>query len=89
MPAPPIIFGLVARFSANLDSYKRGQYNETQVRREFIDPFFEALGWDVTNRQGYAEAYKDQEVAIVEETECKADSSHLASAQHLRQSGVK
>ncbi len=33
MPAPPIIFGLVARFSANLDSYKRGQYNETQVRQ--------------------------------------------------------
>jgi len=29
------------------------------VRREFIDPFFEALGWDVTNKAGYAEAYKD------------------------------
>ncbi len=29
------------------------------MRREFIDPFFEALGWDVTNKSGYAEAYKD------------------------------
>jgi predicted type IV restriction endonuclease len=29
-------------------SYKRGTFNnETQVRREFIDPMFEALGWDV------------------------------------------
>jgi predicted type IV restriction endonuclease len=32
-----------------VDSYKRGACgNETQVRREFIDPLFEALGWDVT-----------------------------------------
>ena len=29
------------------------------MRREFIDPFFTALGWDVDNRAGYAEAYKD------------------------------
>jgi hypothetical protein len=38
MPAPATIIDLVARFRANLDSYKRGLYNETQVRREFIDP---------------------------------------------------
>jgi hypothetical protein len=38
MPAPAAIIYLVARFRANLDSYKRGLYNETQVRREFIDP---------------------------------------------------
>ena len=40
-------------------SYRSGRYNETQLRREFLDPFFEALGWDVFNRQGYVEAYKD------------------------------
>src|SRR5439155_24789475 len=27
--------------------------------REFIDPFFESLGWDIANRQGFAEPYKD------------------------------
>ena len=47
MSTPDAIHTLVDRFRANLDSYKRGQYNETQVRREFIDPMFEALGWDV------------------------------------------
>jgi len=47
MPAPAIIHDLVTRFRANLDSYRHGAYNETQARREFIDPFFEALGWDV------------------------------------------
>ena len=59
MPAPVLIHELVERFDRNLDAYRSGQYNETQARREFIDPFFEALGWDVNNRQGYAEAYKD------------------------------
>ncbi|MHB1391249.1 MAG: Eco57I restriction-modification methylase domain-containing protein [Thermoleophilia bacterium] len=50
---------LVERFRTNLDSYKNAAYNETQTRREFIDPFFKALGWDVDNEAGYAPAYKD------------------------------
>ena len=53
------IEGLVQRFARNLDVYTRPAYRETQVRVEFIDPFFEALGWDVRNVQGYAEPYKD------------------------------
>jgi hypothetical protein len=59
MPAPREILDLVARFEQQLDAYKSGQYNETQLRREFLDPFFKALGWDVDNTSGYAEAYKD------------------------------
>jgi len=59
MPAPQIILELIDRFERNLDDYKSGAYNETQVRREFIDPFFEALGWDINNKDGNAEAYKD------------------------------
>ncbi len=45
---------LINTFSANLASYKSARYNETETRREFIDPFFEALGWDMTNRRGLA-----------------------------------
>jgi len=59
MTAPTPILELVERFCANCDAYRSGQYNETQLRREFIDPFFETLGWDVNNKQGFAEAYKD------------------------------
>ena len=59
MPAPREILDLVARFEQQFDAYKSGQYNETQVRREFLDPFFKALGWDIDNEQGFAEAYKD------------------------------
>ena len=50
---------LVARFRTNIDVYKRSAYKEAQVRGEFIDPFFEALGWDVSNKQGFAEQYKE------------------------------
>ncbi len=59
MPLPDRIPHLIETFQANLEIYQKGPYNETQLRREYIDPFFEALGWDVSNRQGYAEAYKD------------------------------
>ncbi|HPZ09242.1 MAG TPA: Eco57I restriction-modification methylase domain-containing protein [Candidatus Eremiobacteraeota bacterium] len=50
---------LTERFHNNIESYKSGQYNETQARQEFINPFFKLLNWDVDNEQGYAEAYKD------------------------------
>ena len=56
---------LVERFRRNLDVYKKSAYNEAQVRREFIDPFFEALGWDVSNKQGFAEQYKE---VVLEDT---------------------
>jgi type I restriction-modification system DNA methylase subunit len=55
---PSRIIEIVETFERNIDEYK-SQYNETQLRREFLDPFFEELGWDVSNKQGYAPAYKD------------------------------
>ena len=59
MTAPDSIKQLVERFELHRDAYRAGKYNETQLRREFLDPFFEALGWDVINKQNYAETYKD------------------------------
>lgn len=59
MAAPEVITKLVKRFSDQRDVYLSGSYNETQVRRDFIDPFFKALGWDIDNESDYAEAYRD------------------------------
>jgi predicted type IV restriction endonuclease len=59
MPAPQEVSDLIERFDRNRESYRSSEYNETQARREFIDPFFKALDWDIDNEQGYAEAYKD------------------------------
>ena len=53
MAIPPEIIELVERFERNAQAYRSTQYNETQLRREFLDPFFEALGWDVlVSRKG-------------------------------------
>jgi type I restriction-modification system DNA methylase subunit len=58
MSAPDAVKALVRRFERNRDEYLRG-YNEAQVRQEFINPLFRALGWDIENRAGRAEAYKE------------------------------
>ena len=59
MGCPVEVLRLVERFERETAAYRSGSYNETQVRREFIDPLFKALGWDIDNEAGYAEAYKD------------------------------
>ncbi|MHC1564868.1 MAG: hypothetical protein ACXQS6_00920, partial [Candidatus Syntropharchaeales archaeon] len=74
---------LARRFRYNLDVYKKSTYNETQVRREFIDPFFEALGWDVSNKAGHAEQYKD----VVHEDAIKVGRSTKAPDYSFRIGG--
>src|SRR5256885_3933781 len=59
MSAPSLIADLAKRFEEQSEAYKSGQYNEAQLRQEFVDPMFKALGWDMENTSGYAEAYKD------------------------------
>jgi type I restriction-modification system DNA methylase subunit/predicted type IV restriction endonuclease len=76
---------LVQRFARNRDVYTRPDYKETQVRVEFIDPFFEALGWDVRNVQGYAEAYKD----VIHEDAIKVSGATKAPDYSFRVGGVR
>ncbi len=59
MPIPSRLLDLIDTFGRNLDSYLDPDYKETELRREFLDPLFTALGWDMDNAAGYAEAYKD------------------------------
>jgi hypothetical protein len=47
MSAPDSIHQLVDRFEEQRAAYHAGKYNETQLRSDFLNPFFEALGWDV------------------------------------------
>ncbi len=85
MPVPDEIKSLVDRFHRNRDSYSLQSYNETQVRREFIDPFFKALGWDVDNEKGYAEAYKD----VIHEPSLKIGESTKAPDYCFRIGGQR
>jgi hypothetical protein len=59
MPAPEIIHQLVKRFTENRDAYRSGKYNEAQLRQEFLNPFFSALGWDIYNKNDYSPEYRD------------------------------
>jgi hypothetical protein len=56
---PEAILKLVERYEFHQVMYKKGEYNETRLRREFLDPFFKTLGWDVDNTKGYSELYKE------------------------------
>ena len=56
---PDQLATLVETFERNYSAYKRSDYKEEQLKQEFLNPFFEALGWDVTNRGGAAPQYRD------------------------------
>jgi Alw26I/Eco31I/Esp3I family type II restriction m6 adenine DNA methyltransferase len=76
---------LVERFTEQIDSYKPGEYNETLTRRDFIDPFFKALGWDIDNSEGYAEAYRE----VIHEDKVKIGRATKAPDYSFRLAGGK
>ncbi len=74
MPAPESVKKLIETFGNNLDFYKSGQYNEAQLRQEFLDPFFKELGWDMDNAAGLAPQYRD----VIHEASIKIGGSTKA-----------
>jgi len=56
---PGELHELVERFDRDLAAYRSGAYNEAQARVDFINPFLGLLGWDVDNRRGLPEAYRE------------------------------
>ena len=85
IPCPREVLDLVERFDRNCDAYKSGQYNEMQLRQEFLDPLFAALGWDMNNQQGYAEAYKD----VIHEDSIKIGADTKAPDYCFRIGGMR
>jgi predicted type IV restriction endonuclease len=85
MAVPAAICELVERYRDNRDEYRSAGYKEFRLRKEFVDPFFEALGWDVSNRSGYAEAYKD----VVHEDSIKIAKSSKAPDYAFRVGGTR
>jgi hypothetical protein len=76
---------LVQRFEEQIHSYKKVDYNEALTRRDFIDPFFKALGWDMDNSQGYAEAYRE----VIHEDRIKISGGTKAPDYSFRLPGGK
>ena len=85
MTAPKAILQLVDKFHCHRDDYKSMSYNEARVRIEFIDPMFAALGWDMANKGGFAEQYKD----VVHEAAIKIGGSTKAPDYSFRIGGTR
>jgi hypothetical protein len=82
---PTGITQLIEKFEQNLESYRNPAYGEAQVRVEFINPLFEALGWDVANKAGHAEAYKD----VIHEDAVKVGGATKAPDYSFRVGGTR
>ena len=79
------IAALVERYARNRDRYRSSSYNEETCRAEFITPLFESLGWDVTNKAGDAEQYKD----VIHEEGIKVGDFTKAPDYTFRVGGVR
>ncbi len=82
---PPELKHLTAKFEQNIESYRNPSYGEAEVRIEFINPLFDLLGWDVANKAGHAEAYKD----LIHEDAIKVGGSTKAPDYSFRIGGVR
>lgn len=59
MGAPREVVELAERFDRNVEAYRAGRINEESTKVSYINPLFEALGWDIRNSQGHPGAYKE------------------------------
>lgn len=66
------IHTLVEKYEANKEFYRTSKFNETQLRNEFLDPLFEALGWDIRNEAG--KSTNEREVLLEEALKANAYS---------------
>ena len=76
---------LITRYRDNRAEYRRVTYKEARTRTEFIDPMLELLGWDVANRQGFAEAYR----SVIQEDRVEDDGKGKAPDYAFRIGGSR
>lgn len=67
------IQNLIDKYETDREHYLSSAYNETQLRTDFLDPFFEALGWDINNKQG--KSTNEREVLLEEPLKAEANSN--------------
>ena len=85
MPLPDAIRDRIELFARNEEQYRDPSYKEAQLRQEFLDPLFAALGWDMDNRAGHAESYKD----VIHEDAIKIGSETKAPDYSFRIGGTR
>ena len=76
---------LVENFDNRIGELKTNIYNETKTRRDFIDPFLFALGWDIDNKLNLSEIYRE----VIHEDKLKLEDSSRAPDYCLTIGGNK
>ena len=64
---------LIEKYTADRDYYLTSKYNETLLRSDFLDPFFELLGWDIKNNAG--KPTNEREVILEEALKANASEN--------------
>lgn len=50
---------LIKSYQNKLSQYKKAEYNETEVRNDYVNPLFEILGWDVNNKKNLSQHLRE------------------------------
>lgn len=59
MRPPEMLLTKIEQFRRNREAYSSPSYKEAQLRQDFLNPLFTALGWDMDNRQGLSENLRE------------------------------
>ncbi|NJK32259.1 MAG: N-6 DNA methylase [Deltaproteobacteria bacterium] len=73
------------KFREHEQVFRSDNYNEMQLRREFLDPFFTALGWDMAGSRGRSPVYQD----VIHEESIKIGETWKAPDLTFRIGGVR
>jgi type I restriction-modification system DNA methylase subunit len=85
LPAPKELSDLVSRYAANRDDFRKNTFNETQARIELIDPLFNLIGWDMANRKGYSDEYRE----VIHEDRVQVEGKSKAPDYAFRIGGIR
>lgn len=86
---------LVENFHRHLDEYLKPKYQEAEVRQDFLDKFFVALGWDVYHQENsnpYEREVRIEKSVMVQGRGKRADYAFYTApnfAQAVSATGVK
>jgi hypothetical protein len=66
---------LIRKFEQDKNHYLQKGYPEAQVRLDFLDPFFSALGWDIENKAHKPPDKRDVVIEILPTNEKRVTSN--------------
>ena len=76
---PEAILKLVEKYEFHQAAYKRGQFNQTQLRREFVDPFY---AWNARFLLSILKDFEEFAAMIAQRNRCN-ELSPCSSTEYL------